>query len=644
MERKLIINEDTQWPEPSREGLIEFLSSPWIPGIGNVYARKLVDTYGKNVLEIFRYSLQDVSKETSLGINKVSILFDSLQKLKYPVEFLAFLYSCGLSQNDIDKILNHYKNLSPKVIAYDPYQMVEDVWKLSFFTADKIGRAMNIPKDDPRRIKGALLTSVKIFAENGNLFATPEEAVELTSQITRVDPKTIRPVIKELLDDQRLIESHGVLYLPVYYKAEKEGASRISQIINNSPIQIIDEKIPLTDRFGNHFSNEQLKAIETVLKSPVSIISGGPGTGKTTAMKGIIDVLTAQGKKIIMAAPTGRAAKRMTDLTGYEAKTLHRLLGYRQGEGYRNKKLDADVLIVDEASMLEQVIFNHLLQALPLDLKIVLVGDPDQLPPIGAGDVLKQMIASHKIPVISLQENFRQEDGSDISQNAFRIKHGITPFSSKPRDFLIVEENSTKKIKEKILSLVSDEIPGDFNISSNQIQIVTPQQEGPLGAKQLNLDIQEKINPSGPQIKKGTKIFRLNDRVMQTSNSSEKEVYNGETGWISNINETSSSLEVTFFDGKTLKYGYKELSELSLAYAMTVHKLQGCETDYMVMPLTMGHKPMLYRNLLYTAVSRARKLCVLVGENEAIETAVKTSLETTRNSLFAERLKSNIRS
>lgn len=634
-------DNSTALPAPTETSTARFLASPYVKGIGPAYAARIVETLGVEAPDVI---MADVSKATEvpgLGEAKAEPLAESLRRLKQPWRLIAFLYSCGLNDADVEKILSHYGKLSTQVVLYDPYEMVEDAWKFSFFSADKIGRALGIERDDMRRLKGAVLTAVKIYAENGNIYATVPQAIELASRITGADASFFTQAIDSLVDEERLVRSHDALYLPVYYRAEREGAEKIAAIIRSRQGNTEEQLLALqTDIDGRPLSAQQVHAIETVLNNPVTVITGGPGTGKTTTVKGIVEILEAQGKKVVLAAPTGRAAKRMNNLTGMEATTLHRLLGYRMGEGYRNKKLDADILVIDEASMLEQVMLNHLLQAIGNGTKIVMVGDTDQLPSIGAGDVLNHFIASGIIPVVRLSENFRQKEGSGIAESAIAINKGRYPRKGRwGTDFNIIYASTSKAIKENILELVGEKIPARYGIDPRDIQVVTPQIDGPLGSKQLNIDIRERVNPSGPQITKGAKTLRLNDRVMQTVNSSTRGVYNGETGWVSAVDEPAQTFEVTFHDGKRINYSRADMGELTLSYATTVHKLQGSETDYMVMVVATGHWRMLYRNLLYTAVSRARRLCVLVGEKEAIERAVDNTAVATRNSRFMHRLR-----
>lgn len=625
-------------PLVSEEGLVSFLSSSWIKGIGKTFAQRIAKKVGTAILtKEFDFD-KDLKEVQGLGESKINELKQSLLELKYNPLSLAVLFSAKIGGADVEKIAGHYGRKLDRVIFTEPYDMVENVWKVSFFTADKLGRLLGVPQDDPGRIRGALLTAVKFYAERGSMFATEEEAVKTASSLTGVEEEKVREQIRILVDEEKLINSLDGLYLPPYYIAEQGAAEKLKDIIRNFREDEVIFDIPTSDLSGNPLNKGQIDAIRTVMANPVTVITGGPGTGKTTALRGIIRMYEDIDKKVVLAAPTGRAAKRMSDLAGMEAKTIHRLLGYSMGRGYRNKKFDADLLVIDEASMLEQVLFNHLLDAVGTDTRIVLVGDTQQLPSIGAGDVLNQMIESGAVPVVRLSENFRQKEGSMISANAEDIRLGQPPRSETADDFMLLTEEGEPELKERVLRLLSEEIPSLCGILPRDIQVVTPQQEGDLGAKQLNLDIQERINPDAPEVKRGLKRFRLGDRVMQTTNSSDKNIYNGETGWISDVDVEGQSVEVSFHDGKKIRYDKGSLKELSLAYATTVHKLQGSETDYMIMVLANTHRPLLYRNLLYTGVSRARRLCVLLGESKAIRRAIDNDSPSIRNSRFKERL------
>lgn len=634
---------DVEGRRLSSRGLEAFLAGPYVKGVGKVYARKLAERFGMRLLDP-DFDFNTVSTEIpGMGLTKVEDLRESLATLKVPLKAALLLYSAGLRDVEVEKILSHYGRKAAAALMEDPYDMVENVWKTSFFTADKLGRWLGLPHDDPRRIRGALLTAVKFYAEKGNLYATEEQAVSTAANLTGAPEEDVRRQLDILVDEERLVRSHGGIYLPVYYRAEKEAAEKIAGLIRkNSPIAE-DYEIPAADIAGNPLTADQKLALKTVMTHPVTVITGGPGTGKTTTVRGIIQLFEGMGRKVILVAPTGRAAKRLSDLAGAEAKTIHRLLGYSMGRGYRNKRFAGDILVVDEASMLEQVLFNHLLQALHEGTRIVLVGDTNQLPPIGAGDVLNDLMASGTVPVVTLHENFRQREGSAIAATAEAVKACGTIPSDRGKDFVVVRENGVRGIHEKLMRLVGGEIPEEYCVNPRDIQVVTPQNDGPLGAKQLNVDLQERINPDAPEIKRGGRRFRLGDRVMQKSNSSAYNVFNGETGWISGIDVEEMWVEVTFHDGKKLRYPKERLRELNLAYAVTVHKLQGSETDYMVLLLTSQHRQLLYRNLLYTGISRARRLCVLLGEEKAIAAALKNVSPTRRNSHFRQRLQSALR-
>lgn len=626
----------------SVEGLKAFLASPYVKGVGNVYAARIADSAGTDILNP-DFEFESLRERAGLSENTIEDIKGSLASLKIDPLVAVWLYSAGMKDVEVEKILSHYGKKARKALLEDPYDMVENAWKVSFFTADRLGKWLEVPSDDPRRLRGALLTAVKFYAERGSLFAREEQALKTAASIAGATEEAVAPLLAELADEGRLVRNSEGVYLPVYFNAEKETAAKLAAIIRRHAMREREDYIlPTTDIEGRPLNSEQMKALETVLTHPVTVITGGPGTGKTTAVRGIVKLFEDMDRKAVLVAPTGRAAKRLSDLAGTEAKTIHRLLGYTMGKGYRNKRFDAGILVIDEASMLEQVIFSHLLDALDPDTKIVLVGDTDQLPAIGAGDVLNDLIASGTIPVVRMTENFRQKTGSEIAATAEAIRQGISPPKGATKDFILIVEKSPDDILQKVLELVGKVIPDDFHVDPKDIQVVSPQQDGPLGARELNVEIQQRVNPSGPELKTGSRVFRLYDRVMQKENSSEREVYNGETGWVSAVDEEGKSLEVTFHDGKRLRYERNRLRELTLAYATTVHKLQGSETDYMVFIISSIHRNLLYRNLLYTGVSRARKLCVLIGEERAIETALANDSPLKRNSNFGLRLRDSI--
>lgn len=623
----------------TKEGAESFLSSAFVPGIGKVYAKRLVEANGPEIIERLASDPGDIKDISGIGESRMKIASEAIKSMEPELGLMSILFSAGVPELFVQRIRGKYRKKASEIIQKDPYRMVEEVWRLSFFTADKIGKFLGIPIYDSRRICGAILTSIKHFAENGHVCAPRKDLIKYASIISKVPEAEILPEIEVLKKDERINELNGSLYLPVYFDAEWHGAKVISDLMSGGRQDKIDLQIPEMDITGHRYTNLQREAIEAALTNPVMILTGGPGSGKTTVLKGIIDILDREKKKVILVAPTGRAAKRMTALTGKDAFTIHRLLGYRQGEGYRKRKIDTDVLIIDEASMLEQVLFNHLLQSIKSNTRLILVGDVNQLPAIGAGNVLMDMIVSGKIPTICLTENFRQMNGSKIAECAALLNEGKIPEFNDSDDLMFVDAKGIKGIREKVVELVTEILPEKKRIQSKDILVVTPQQIGELGVKHFNEILQTKINPYGKEITRGKTIMRLGDPVMQTSNSSVRGVYNGELGTIIQIDEETKSLTVEFSDGRKSIYKGTEIGELVLAYAISVHKLQGSEVNYMVMPLTLHHKPMLYRNLIYTAVSRAKDLCVFVGEREALELAVNNDEASRRNSNFKERLR-----
>lgn len=619
-------------------GVEGFLAGPEVSGIGPAYARRLVERFGTQAIEVLMNHPEEAAAVKGLSQSAVEQAAESIRSCQYPVRLLAFLYGSGLSNTFIERILHKYRKKTTSVIKADPYGMVEDVWQLSFFTADKVGKALGIEPPDPRRLRGALVTAVKHFSEQGHVYAVPEEAVAYAAEITGTDAESVRAQVETVVRQGRLVLSRGGLYLPVFYRAEKEGARKLRELASVDVPEVPEAELPPKDINGQKYSPRQLKAISMAVSSPVAVLTGGPGTGKTTVLRAVTEYMHATGKKVTLAAPTGRAAKRLSALAGCRASTIHSLLGYRQGEGYRAAAIDSDMLIIDEASMMEQVLFNHLLQAFKPGTRVLLVGDVNQLPAIGAGDVMRQLIASGAVPVAVLEENFRQAEGSLIAAGAADINRGLIPQGNAQGDLMIIEENTVAEIHARIIKLVTEELPAIRGIKPTEIRVISPQQIGPLGARQLNTDLQEHLNPSGPELRRGGTIMRLGDPVMQTANSRERGVYNGEVGVITDVNTELQTLSVTFTDGRVSTYHRTELSELVLAYATTVHKLQGSEVPYMILPVTMAHKPMLYRNLLYTGVSRATDLCVLVGEPQALRYAVSHTPATERNSNFRDRL------
>lgn len=621
------------------EGVAAFLESDAVPGIGAAYAKRIVQAFGLEAVGVLAKDPDRVASSVAgLGAERAEKASAALAGLSCPASVYVALYSAGVGQLMTERILSHYGKRTAEVLLSDPYAMVGDVWQLSFRTADKIGHALGIAADDPRRLRASLVWAVRLHATEGHLFALPDEAVERAVSLCGAGPREVAAQIETAVSLGNLIFSRGGLYLPVFYRAERDGAAKLRALARTPREAVKPEDIAPSDGTGIVYTHEQRSAVAMVASSSVSVLTGGPGTGKTTVLRGLLGVLRNRGEKVVLCAPTGRAAKRMSTLTGAEASTIHRLLGWRSGGGRKPRPIEADTIIIDEGSMMEQVLFDHLLDAIKPGTRVVMVGDADQLPAIGAGNVLRDLIESGAVPVTRLEGNFRQQKGSGIAAGANAVNRGELPDMRPGGELVLEEEQTPRAIHDRILQLVAEELPAKRGIKSSGIIVVTPQQIGPLGARVLNADLQERLNPQAPAIRLRDRELRLGDPVMQTANSSERGIYNGETGRITAFDPDARLLEVTYPDGRKSQYSGSELSELTLAYATTVHKLQGSEVPYVVMPISIAHKPMLYRNLLYTALSRASRLCVLVGEPEALEYAVANNPDRQRRSNFGARL------
>lgn len=621
----------------TKEGARAFLAGKRVEGIGPAYALRLVESLGTGAPRALLDDSARAAGISGIGRARAEAAAASIRKLPWDVDFLVFLYSCGISEIYIDRILSKYRGLAQDKMVGDPYAAVGEVWRMHFQGADKIGHMLGISRDDPRRLRGALITAVNHYAEEGHLYATVPEAVSMAASLAGVEEGKVEAALPGLIESRRVVFSRNALYLPVFYHAETRAAHRLAEISRAPVAPIAAEDIPNAGSDGQPYTAQQKEAILKAVNSRIMVLTGGPGTGKTTVLKGIVDVFASQGEKVVLAAPTGKAVKRMEHLTGHEASTIHRLLGYREGQGYSRRHIEADVLIIDEGSMMEQVLFDHLLQAVSDRTRVIMVGDADQLPAIGAGDVLSQMIDSGEVPVSRLTENFRQDTAGHIAAAAHAINMGEVPAPG--GNLIIVPQTGTKSIHDTVIDYMTQRLPAEKGISPLDIMVVTPQQIGPLGARQLNRDLQDALNPDGLPVRRGTAEFRLGDPVMQTANSSQRGIYNGETGRIVAADSQAQSVTVRYSGDRQTVYSGRELSELVLAYATTVHKLQGSEVRHMIMPVTMQHKPMLYRNLLYTGVSRASDLCVLIGEPEALRYAVGNYPDSSRHSHFASRLR-----
>ena len=483
------------------------------------------------------------------------------------------------------------------------------------------------------------------LSDEGHVYAGEEQLVKTAGQLLEAGETAIRDTLAGMLQAEDLILDKDAIYLPPFYHAECGTSRRLRDLAQSTGRSLFDglfDPSSLTAETGIEYDEVQLAAIRQAVTSKVMVLTGGPGTGKTTTTQGIIAALKKAGLRVLLAAPTGRAAKRMSEATGMEAKTIHRLLEYNPQDGYKRNDenpLEGDALIVDECSMIDILLMNNLLKAVPVGMRLVFVGDIDQLPSVGAGNVLRDIIDSQRIPVVRLVRIFRQAQKSRIVMNAHTINQGRFPDTSNGRDtdFFFMREDDPERAAETIVRLVKERLPRAYRESPDRIQVLTPMQRGVVGAANLNLLLQQALNPSGPSLGRGGYTYRQGDRVMQLRNNYDKDVFNGDLGYIREVDTEDRMLTVDF-DGKKVEYDVTELDELTLAYATTIHKAQGSEYPIVVMPVLMTHFVMLQRNLIYTGITRAKKICVLIGAMKALAYAVRNMSVLKRNTSLRERL------
>ena len=501
-----------------------------------------------------------------------------------------------------------------------------------------------------RKTRGGVGAVSSIHWDKGHVYAEEEQLVKTAGELLEAGEAPIREVLTQMIQAEDLILDGEAIYLPPFYHAECGTARRLRDLAVPTGRSLFDtpfDPSTLTAETGIAYDEIQVAAIRQAVTSKVMVLTGGPGTGKTTTTQGIIAALQKAGLRVLLAAPTGRAAKRMSEATGMEAKTIHRLLEYNPQDGYKRNDenpLEGDALIVDECSMIDILLMNNLLKAVPEGMRLVLVGDIDQLPSVGAGNVLRDIIDSRHIPVVRLVRIFRQAQKSRIVMSAHAINQGKFPDTSNGRDtdFFFMKEDDPERAAETVVRLVKERLPRAYRESPERIQVLTPMQRGIVGAANLNLALQEALNPSGPSLNRGGYTYRQGDRVMQIRNNYDKDVFNGDSGYIREVDTEDRTLTVDF-DGKTVEYDVTELDELTLAYATTIHKAQGSEYPIVVMPLLMTHFVMLQRNLIYTGITRAKKICVLIGATKALAYAIRNMAVLKRNTMLKERIAGDLR-
>ncbi len=632
------------------EGMRRYLGSGLIKGIGPVTAKRIVDHFGKEALDVIESDPERLVEVEGLGAKRAKWIIKAWEDQREIHNVMLFLQSHDVGTGYAVKIWKQYGHEAIELIRENPYRLSVDVWGIGFLTADRIAQKMGIPAHSDRRIQAGLLHVLNEAADKeGHVFLPEDALIESCAEALDVPVDAIAPCVAQLLSEESIVANDKRVYLPHLYYAEQGAATRCYQLSQVQRIELgnIPAEIKaIEQRDGVTFAPRQKLALEKALSHNLLVLTGGPGTGKTTTIKGLIALLEARKKTIALAAPTGRAAKRMSEATGYEAKTIHRLLKFSPSEMAFEKDFDnpleIEALIVDEISMVDTVLMNSLLRAVPISASVVLVGDVDQLPSVGAGNVLKDVIASGTVEVVELNEIFRQAQTSHIVTNAHAINRGEMPEvrNNRDADFFFIEVSEPDQVVETISGLCAARLPRTYRLDSiEDIQVLVPMYRGETGANNLNQVLQDKLNPKGQEMTRGGIRFRVGDKVMQVRNNYDRDVFNGDIGRVHGIED--DILRVRFQE-RVLEYEFSELDELVLAYAMSVHKSQGAEFRAVVMPLTTQHYMMLQRNLLYTAITRARELVVLVGTKQALGMAVRNNRVAERHTTLSQRIRAGL--
>lgn len=656
----------------STEGIKRYLGSGMIRGIGPVMAGRIVERFGEETLDVIDHNPERLLSVLGVGKKRVSSIIKSWAEQRAIKDVMIFLQSHGVSTNLAVKIYKEYGDEALTVVQNTPYRLVQDVYGIGFKTADKIAQALGLAADDPARIEAGIAYTLNRMAEEGHVYMPQEELQPEAAEILNVADEQVTAVLDQLEAEsfvkretiryeiggaqaETAVREEQAVYLAPFYHSEIGLTRLVQQLVEHPTSRLTaarrraaaNESRAATGAPSSLFilTDQQKAAVKAAVRHKVTILTGGPGTGKTTTLRALLDLLDADRASYALAAPTGRAAKRLAEATGREAKTIHRLLAYKPGEGFgrhADNPLDADLIVIDEASMLDLILAYNLLKAIGPDSHLLLVGDVDQLPSVGAGDVLRDLIDSEITAVIRLDTIFRQAADSLIIRNAHRINQGRMPLSGEGEsDFYIFVKDDTAEAADLLVDIVQNRVPGKFGFHPiDQIQALAPMYNGDLGVTNLNHRLQAALNPGGKrkaERRQGGRVFRVGDKVMQTVNNYDKSVYNGDIGRITAINAVEQTVAVNI-DGAPVVYDFLELDELIHAFCISVHKSQGAEYPCVVLPVVMQHYMMLQRNLLYTAVTRAQKLVILVGTRRALAIAVKNNKVTQRHTALDWRL------
>jgi exodeoxyribonuclease V alpha subunit len=632
------------------KGIERYLGSGLIKGIGPIMARRLVEKFGSATLDIIETDVARLQEVEGIGDKRIGMIQVAWEQQKEVRNIMLFLHGHEVSSSYAAKIYRQYGRESIEVVKENPYRLAEDIFGIGFLTADKIAMKLGISKDSIMRAEAGIIHVLHRLADEGHVFYPQEPLLEECRSILDIEADAVRTAMKKTEAERKIVVEDEAVFLAGYFTSEVGIAQNLIALLfapkdparydSQRAIQLVQEELQIS------LANNQRMAVRAALEEKAVVITGGPGTGKTTIIKTIIRIYQKIGKRVLLAAPTGRAAKRLSEAAGHEAKTIHRLLEFspKTADFKRNEHspLVADLVVIDEASMVDTLLMHHFLRALPREATLVLVGDVDQLPSVGAGNVLRDIIDSGSVPTVRLNEIFRQSQQSLIIVNAHKINHGgfpiLTSARGKLQDFYFIEVEEPEEACRKVIELCSEKIPATFGFDPiTDIQVLAPMHRGIIGAANLNAELQKHLNRSTDELARGGRTMKAGDKVMQIRNNYDKDVYNGDIGRIVSIDREEQELTVDF-DGRAVLYDFIELDELVLAYAVSVHKSQGSEYPAVVMPLLTQHYLMLQRNLLYTAVTRGKKLVVIIGTRKALAIAIKNDRPRLRHTKLKERL------
>lgn len=630
-------------------GIEKYLGSGLVKGIGPKFAHLIVERFGTETIDIIEEDIERLYEVPGIGKKRVEKIRESWEKQKDIKNVMLFLQQCGVSTAYAAKIYRQYGKESIDQVKENPYRLADDIWGIGFKTADGIAGKMGYGKNDLRRCRSGIQYTLNELADEGHVYAVEEQLIEAAGKLLEADREPIVQAMAGMIASEDLIREQEAIYLPPFYHSERGTARRLLALMTSRSSALFEGNIDIQaieKATGVGYDDVQVAAIRQAVRSRVMVLTGGPGTGKTTTTQGIIAAYRAAGLRVLLAAPTGRASKRMSEATGMEAKTIHRLLEFNPQDGYKrndDNPLEGDVLIVDECSMIDIILMYNLMKAIPVQMRLILVGDIDQLPSVGAGNVLRDIIDSGQVPVIRLTRIFRQAQSSRIVMSAHAINQGRYPDTSngKDTDFFFIRKDDPEQVAEEIVKLVKHRLPKAYNQPLSNIQVLTPMQRSVVGAGNLNMLLQQALNTSTLGISRGGINYKLGDRVMQIRNNYDKNVFNGDIGIIEKVNMEDCTLCIRF-DGSLVEYEASELDEVTLAYATTIHKSQGSEYPIVVIPVLMTHFVMLQRNLIYTGITRAKKICVLIGQPKALAYAIRNLTVNKRNTKLKERLRGEL--